>query len=494
LRRRAAIIITVALAMFGGGVAGATALTQTMQPGDSLAVSCPNALTIGNQNRNDATLFCAPNTTTSPPTTTTPPPPGTRCPQFLTAPNATQAFCDPMNTNQGSSATSRTGTLNPVLWGVSRWTGNTNDGQGMYFDWADSTQNQCGSSKQVSNLDDVNTCGGMTVESQNDDGVITDLAMYPRQPFNFAGRTGTVEFNVSDNSESSHAAWPTMVITDQPVPAPWSDTAISDTGQHARNSIGVDLVGNGTSSPHCITGMIWSTSNYQPSAPQGSDGCALASTSVGQMNHVEVQVNSSRVTVYMSDAGTENMHQIAQASFPVPLSQGLVWLSDVHYNGDKFGNQQTDTFGWNDLAFDGPVEPRDLGFDVLDNTLPGGTAQSGAPMTNIGYHINLTCCYTSGTTLNLMTATGPTAAQIQAASGAIIVADVETGGSLQYTVNGHVNSAVAPSSTDVALPVPLSEVVPGKNQISLSFPDGASGDVANVDLILQGAGGVVQPS
>jgi hypothetical protein len=37
-------------------------------------------------------------------------------------------------------------------------------------------------------------------------------------------------------------------------------------------------------------------------------------------------------------------------------------------------------------------------------------------------------------------------------------------------------------------------MVPGPNTISVSFGDGANGDLANVDLILQGAGGVVAPS
>jgi hypothetical protein len=412
----------------------------------------------------------------------------TQCPQFLTEPNAAQAFCDPMNTNQGSPSTSRTGTLNPVLWGVSRWTGSNNPSQNLVANWADSTQNQCGNNVQVSNLTDINVCNGETVESQNDNQTVQTLAMYPRQPFNFANRTGVVEFNVSDNSEQSHAAWPTFAITDQPVPAPDSDTAIDTLNANPRNGIGVDLVGDGTSNPHCITGMIWYSTNYSPSAPQGSDGCALASTNVTQMNHVEVQVNSTGVTVYMSDAGTNNMVRIAQASFAVPLTQGLVWLEDNHYNGNKFGNQQTDTFGWNDLAFDGPVLPRDLGFDVLDHTGSGQPAQSGQPTTNIGYH-------SAGTTVTMQTATGPTASEIAAASGAIIVLNMDAGsGSIQYAVNGQVNSASSlPNSSTFALPVPLSEIVPGKNTIAISYAGGASGDLANVDLILQGAGGTVQP-
>ena len=72
--------------------------------------------------------------------------------------------------------------------------------------------------------------------------------MYPKQPFDFAGRTGTVVFDVSADSEGPHAAWPEFWITDQPLPAPHGKQA----GQYpyARNSFGfqvtLDCGNNGT--------------------------------------------------------------------------------------------------------------------------------------------------------------------------------------------------------------------------------------------------------
>ena len=48
---------------------------------------------------------------------------------------------------------------------------------------------------------DVVICHAQLREAMNDEQQsVTTLAMYPKQPFNFAGRTGTVSFNVSNDT------------------------------------------------------------------------------------------------------------------------------------------------------------------------------------------------------------------------------------------------------------------------------------------------------
>jgi hypothetical protein len=407
--------------------------------------------------------------------------------------------------------------LNGVLWGVSRQSVSNNPPQNQYDGWAASTQNQCGTNVQVAPDSDVNMCDGVTVESINDSGGQNVLAMYPRQPFNFAGRTGTIEFNVADNSEGIHAAWPTLTITDQPVPAPYTDS-LSGVNDIARNSISIQLDGCPETSGCTAlnpTGMNWSeceypivtySTNYQLASVANTwstTGCVAASTNPTMMNHVEIQINSTGLNIWATDAGMNDMREIGQYSLPVPLTQGLVWLSDVHYNASKFCAtyntcQQTNTFGWSDLAFDGPVEPRDLGFDVPDNTTSSGTAANGLPATNLGYGVP------KSDTVTLRTGTGPTAAQIAAASGALLeMTYVPTAtDTITYTINGHVNTFNAASTVvssyglptfTIAMPVPVADIVPGINQIGLATSDPNTVVVANLDLILQGAGGIVPP-
>ena len=72
------------------------------------------------------------------------------------------------------------------------------------------------------------------------------------QPFDFAGRTGVVAFDVSDNTQGAHAAWPSFALTDQPVPAPVR--LLPAVADNARNSIGVEF-GDACSAPS-VCGVI----------------------------------------------------------------------------------------------------------------------------------------------------------------------------------------------------------------------------------------------
>ena len=58
--------------------------------------------------------------------------------------------------------------------------------------------------------------------------------MYPKQPFDIAGRTGTIAFDVSDDSHGNHRAWPELWYTDQPVPAPFDHFSSSAVGAEKR--------------------------------------------------------------------------------------------------------------------------------------------------------------------------------------------------------------------------------------------------------------------
>jgi hypothetical protein len=525
------VILLIGALIAANGAFGWTSKTM-LKSGQSLSVGCySGSINWSSSGLSAGTVSCAtstPSTTSSttvdPPSTTTttaapstttttvastttttaaPPPTGgstsTGCSQFVTAPAAVQAFCDPLGTASPTPGT-RSGALNGVLWGVSHASSFGNVTGGQDYGWAASTQDQCGTNVTVAPPHDINICNNQLVESSNDSGGQTVLAMYPRQPFNFAGRTGIVEFDVSDNTQGIHAAWPTLVITDQPVPAPSGDE--SGLMDNARNSVGIDFDNLFNNSQSCLTATIWDTQNYNFNFENTNrDGCVSTSPGPGVMNHVEVQINSGGVKVYMSQpANPASTQLVADASFPVPLSQGLVWLEDVHYNGDKFNSQQTNTFTWAHLAFDGPVEPRDLGFDIPDNTTPAGTAANGLPMTNLGYQVP-----NSGSlTLNVANVTGTANATAALITLTYWPLNPQT---LTYSVNGNpphqfpwpytndTNSIVGPTwvSQSVALPVPLTEIHDGTNTITLSTTDTNGVATANYDLILAGAGGTVPP-
>lgn len=141
----------------------------------------------------------------------------------------TVIFCDTFDAPAGIGNGNRSGDLNGNVWGVSRATGYVNFGQQQYNWWGATTILLCdGTTPTVIPPNDVRICNGQLREASNDnpdggfeDGTVTTLAMYPKQPFDFAGRTGTVSFDVSNDLHGGHSAWPEFWMSNLPVPAPF---------------------------------------------------------------------------------------------------------------------------------------------------------------------------------------------------------------------------------------------------------------------------------
>ena len=122
-------------------------------------------------------------------------------------------FCDTFDVPFSNGV--RQGQLDADVWGVSRL-GGVNFGQSNYNTWNQTAIVKCdGTTPTVTPPNDVIICNGQLREALNDNGSgvfdgggIYVLGMYPKQPFDFAGRTGTVSFDVSNDSEGSHTVWP----------------------------------------------------------------------------------------------------------------------------------------------------------------------------------------------------------------------------------------------------------------------------------------------
>ena len=307
----------------------------------------------------------------------------------------------------------RSGALDGTLWGVSRQLGATNFGQEQYYDVSPTTMQHCGQAITVQPPNDVAICNGQLVEAVSDQHGVTSLAMYPKQPFDIAGRTGTITFDVSDDSHGSHRAWPELWYTDQPVPAPF--VHFSSLQSVPRNGFGVRFAAYCAANvPGCGVRFICpdepadvpvitvdsavvvnnSVSNDSftdvgtgPISAVTAVGCVKASSGPGDMNRFQLRVSQNEIDVYGTDAGTRTpLKKIAViTNMALTLTRGLIWLEDVHYNGDKDGpDQGTHTFTWDNVGFDGPVLPRDLAFDVDDNLAP----IEGYPgLLNLGWNV-----------------------------------------------------------------------------------------------------------
>jgi len=415
---------------------------------------------------------------------------------------AQPAFCDTFDAPTANPAGSRSGELNGVVWGVSRLNVN-NPSQGLLDSWAPSGSllPACnGTSGTVLPERDHRICNGRFVESTNDAGGVTTNAAYPKQPFDWAGRTGIVTFDVDTFATGIHGAWPSFAITNKPAPAP--DATRSNESLDPQYALGFSLAatcGAGTScgggpgcpypSPDGVTvDKMYVVNEYAYSeVPVTMTACVQAQP--GTLSHFEVHVSVSQVSVWATEPGTSApLKQIAvSGSLSLPFTRGLIWIEDSHYNAAKFG-QPSDadhTFQWDNVGFDGPVLPRDLAYDVPDalTPAPGGGV-------NLGYAV-------AGGTPTALSVTGlADPAQASAALLTLNFYPTTSTAAFQYRVNGNAWhssgwpwSGVLWSWFTAALPVPLTELHSGTNTIELQLGLNDTWTFANLDVILVGAGG-----
>jgi hypothetical protein len=268
------------------------------------------------------------------------------------------AFCDTFDVAHRVVGT-RTGDLDPLVWGVSRTNTFANTDHGEVNSWFPATLN----GRKVLPPDDVRVVDGQLVEAVNDGGGQSILAMYPKQPFNVdGGRTGTVVFDVSNNTKGAHAAWPELWWTDQPVPAPGGPQPSQS--PTALNSLGISFAGLCGDGGVGVDRMV-TTEGGREKVHKAGNGVCVPAGSPSSMNHVEVKISSSRVQVFMS-TGSSAKVLVADEAIKVPLVQGVLWIEDVHYNANKFEGQGDHQFTWDNFGFDGPKTYRDRTFDVPD--------------------------------------------------------------------------------------------------------------------------------
>lgn len=388
------------------------------------------------------------------------------------------AFCETFDAPQGSPAT-RSGDLNPTLWGVSR-IGATNPGQDLVNTFYPARMNGCGN-PLVLPPDTVKVCNGRMFDVVNDNGFVVAQAIYPKQPFDIAGRTGTVAFDVSDDTQGGHAAWPEFWWTDQPVPVPIDDFPLH--APVARNAVGISFAAS--NSPTCAgrvtVDAVSVVRNYVlDQIPFATPGCVVMGSATGQLNHVEIRINQQHIEVWAADAGASAVRLIAYAdNANISMTRGVIWVEDVHYNASKGGDgsQTTHTFAWDNVAFDGPKPYRDLTFDVTESR----TSSSSGGL-NLGWAVNQGASPTL-TVNGVGWAQTPTTALVtfnfwgQSAA----VPNVSVNGFPAHVTPWPFDGATFTWRT-IGVPIPFSEVKPGTNTLTFSVAD--NDVVANVNLAL----------
>jgi hypothetical protein len=410
------------------------------------------------------------------------------------------AFCETFDTPAGNG--SRSGQLDSTIWSVSRCTGYVNLGQGGHDAWSPTRLVRCGQSVSVQPENDVDICDGRLVEATSDDGTVTTLAMSVKQPFDIAGRTGIVTFDVSNNSQSRQ--WPELAYADDPSPAVF--TAHDTWGGLTKNGLAISL--NGDCAPDSGCGACPGTTSYRRVGFGGATvvsnyaksvigaafndsrvtlfDCVAAASSPDQLNHFEVHIGQNDIEIYGTDAGTTAPLKklVVIHDVNLTLTRGYLSLKDVHNSGDVAGGLGTNTFAWDNFGFDGPRLPRDLAFGVNDSLIPLADGR-----------VNLGWVVFAGAPQDI-TATGVSGIDKASAGWLTFTFASDQGpATIAYAVNGNPEHVVPwPYPDDqpyswktIALPVSLGEMVVGANVIRISTKDKPI-VFANVDLVLTGAG------
>jgi hypothetical protein len=447
--------------------------------------------------------------------------------KYYSSPAPTQlAFCETFDTPYAGTRT-QTGDLDPVLWGVSRM-GDNDTGQGK-LNAITMSHNMCARPERGPNTtgsqfqdddapgstyrgpatpppDDARICDNHYVESVNDGGSVVDIDSYPKQPFDFTGRTGRVVFDLGNDSTGGHGAWPEFVITDEPVPGIRTCVSVCDHSQpeasaglnapHAKNEVIFRLAEAPDGSPHTLTGVhdIQYTKNGSElitvpfTAPYGASVTKGSATS---LNHYEIAISTTHITIYATNPGQTQLVTLADVNFPESLgfSKGLVWINDAHYNARKNGNPcdcaatYDHSFVWDNLGFDGPKTYRDLGYDV-----PLAAVQNGSCNQNGDCGQQVSVGYLVGNGPRSFNVTGVTWQQPPTFAKIVLNSSSNYQGQITAVLNDHNEHAQTYTSASqfwdsASFTFPASDAVQGTNKLTFSSGSSAT-TLTNISLIM----------
>jgi hypothetical protein len=311
------------------------------------------------------------------------------------------AFCD---TFDNASPGGRAGDLDDANWSVARISTMIN--RSFYQPWVPATAEACGTTKDAVVPDnDIFFCAGGGTPSmhmndvEHDNGGFTIHSYRIRRPFDFTDRTGVIAFDVGAKGSvpGGHGIWFNLVISEEPVPAPYQQGG--QIALFAKAAVVIEFEAAGTSI-ECPADMKTNSvstiyvekdyhivNTYQYLPDRNPKPCF--STEEEVMNHVEVRVSKTSVEVLVSDAGKpETLRSIVKVDdksdgVSLPLTKGYVNLQQTHYNAAKSMLMPSyATYHWDNIAFDGPAYPNPRAYEVPDSLVSYNVPSA---QTDVGY-------------------------------------------------------------------------------------------------------------
>jgi hypothetical protein len=335
-----------------------------------------------------------------------------------------------------------------------------------------------------------------------------------RQPFDFEGRTGTVEWSADARTAGSHGWWTETWITNDPVPGPNLHNPDQLVTSKEAVAVTLDLncgkpaSGLGTAGAGLVgVSRILVTRDYVPedkydpfSGPNANQRCVT--TEQGTMNKFQIRVSTNRVEVWATNAGSDELIRIAEADVALGFSRGFVHLSHVHYNAHKAEVTTFQSYQWAKVAFDGPLLPMPRAYELPDPLTPVHTDCLDRDAYRIAYQV------TDGVTFDI--GEGPTSPRtlifedVDPSNGVSArltfnTSYVSAGDVLKFRLNGKdwhdytvpaINTVWARQGFSV--PVPVEDLIEGDNVVEFGTNSNPgilipanSMHIANIDLEIE---------
>ena len=190
-----------------------------------------------------------------------------------------------------------------------------------------------------------------------------------RQPFDFAGRTGTVKLDM-DLSNNGLGGWPALIIAGDPSAAPSFDW--QERGSGPKNGIEIEFGTGWCNDAHSLQLIVYTFEDYVQTSHVPSFDCENphAVTAPDALNHVEVYLTQQHIEVWTSDASSNGgdfsgFQKLWQGELDLPFSRGYVSLALRNHATMKYWLGSAATVRWDNIGFDGPALS-----DVRDYSAP----------------------------------------------------------------------------------------------------------------------------
>jgi hypothetical protein len=353
-----------------------------------------------------------------------------------------------------------------------------------------------------------------------------------RQPFDFAGRTGTIVFDGTVSPYGGLFGWLSLEVTEDPIAVPSFEKLLNDEGGVLpQNAFEVQFQGacggNGPTATGVNISSIDVFSNYvdAPVTPPSSTPCAPYQ--VGKLNHFEILVSQTSVEVHVTPFSADGVTWgapalVFQTPVAIPFSRGYVHITahnhaTLKYSGSS-GFDVTDPVDasvalWDNVGFDGPIVTTWREYEVADSLVPlTGFVATNAPAdpynptgnaVSTGYYAPDVASGPSAT-LHLpgVDPVGATGARLALTAWYLSSGAANAAYALRYRFNGGAWRDRPFSSAEAALltgppgiqgalghmlDVEISDLVAGDNTLEIvteNVPQNYPAAVANVDLVL----------